>query len=87
MDLFSFVILDTFGIQNHSKFFSIKSGELKPLKLNKLRFIKLHGKLYFINDPNFCISVKGRNILLSKYNLNSGRFVDDKQEIQICSLT
>jgi hypothetical protein len=63
--------------------FSIKSGVLKSLCLNKLRVTKINGGLYFKKDPNFCISVGGRAIRLSRSLLVSGQYSSSKQEIQI----
>lgn len=65
------------------KLYSIKSGILKPLVLNKFRGVKEDGRVSLKFDPNFAVSVKGRSIRLSKRELKLGRFRDDKQEIRI----
>lgn len=66
-----------------SRLFSIKSGVLKPLSLNKFRGVKEFGRVRLLFDPNFAISVKGRTIRLSKMWLKLGRFISSNQEIQV----
>lgn len=66
-----------------SRVFSLKTGVLKPLALNKVRGSYRHGVLHMINEPNFCLSVGGRRVVVAKHLLKAGQFVADKQEISV----
>jgi hypothetical protein len=65
------------------RLYSIKSGLLKPLALNKFRGVKENGIVTLKYDPNFAVSVKGRAIRLSRQHLKLGHFTSEKQEIQL----
>lgn len=63
--------------------YSIKSGILTPMKLNKLRWRRVNGVLKFSKEPNFVISVKGRRITLLQWWLKAYRYNSKKQEIRV----
>ncbi len=64
--------------------FSLKSGLLKPLALNKVRWqrtYRCYGHL--VKEQNFALSVNGRPVHLAKKLLKTGEFVAEEQEIQL----
>jgi len=63
--------------------FSLKSGILKPLKLSKMRGVKVGGHVRLTVDPCFEISQRGRSIKLSRHWLTYGSYQSKTQEIQV----
>lgn len=63
--------------------YSLKSGILKPLVINKYRGEKFCGKVRIIKDPNFSVSVNGRRFRLSRRWLKLDRYKSIQQKIKI----
>lgn len=65
--------------------YSLKSGVMKPLCLNKCMGVKEGGRVRLVYTYNFAVSVKGRSFRLSRTLLKLGRYHSKKQEIQVSS--
>jgi hypothetical protein len=81
-----FVVLNYPGYFWHpesERVYSIKSGILTPIKLNKLRWTRVDGRLKCSKEPNFVISFKGRRIVLLQWWLKAYRYNSKNQQIQV----
>jgi hypothetical protein len=63
--------------------FSIKSGVLKPLKLQKWRHEFRYGHGRLVKEFNYSISHQGKAITLPIKDLVNNMHISDKQEILI----